>query len=60
MKITKGDLQRAAQESILTTEQSDRLWDFLDRATSPRSRFDVPHVDQAPGGHPGARDRPGT
>ena len=44
MKITKGDLQRAVEESILTTEQLDQLWGFLDGVTAPRSRFDVPHV----------------
>jgi hypothetical protein len=43
-KIMKVDFQQAVQESILTTEQSDQLWGFLNGETAQRSRFDIPHV----------------
>jgi hypothetical protein len=45
MKISKSDLSRAATQSLITTEQADRLWEALERSPSAtQSKFDVANV----------------
>jgi hypothetical protein len=44
MKLTRKDLERAVETGIMSTEQSDRLWEALEQQQKDQPRFDLPHV----------------
>lgn len=44
MKITRDDLQWAADKGVLQPGQDERLWEALSRRTGDRPRFDFAHV----------------
>jgi hypothetical protein len=44
MRITKEDLSWAASEGLLSAEQSERLWEGLEKRKADVPRFDAVHV----------------